>query len=294
MKRAAVAVRARVEAVQEWVEHTLLWTIWQRLLDDEFLDRSVALAAKGFVSAFPAIIVVASFMPPSVRDSILSTVTHRLGVSGDKTVRDAMATSDDVRKTTGILGLIFTFYYVNSFVTALQRVYQRAWRRPPPRVVRRYATGAAWLAALMAYCALLGGFRVVVGGAPIVAFAPIAALATIAVWTLTPWLMLEQHVRFRVLLPTGILTGIGLAVYGGTASIWMPRTVSQNRAQFGFFGVALALVTWLTGAATIIVIGANTGAVLSEDRGWIGRFIRGGDDAPALSERAPDRVAPAD
>jgi hypothetical protein len=74
----------------------------------------------------------------------------------------------------------------------------------------------------------------------------------------------------------------------------MPRTVSQNRAQFGFFGVALALVTWLTGAATIIVVGANTGSVLSEDRGWIGRLIRGGGDEPVLSERAPDVVAPVD
>ena len=59
--------------------------MWQRLVDDEFLDRSVALAAKAFVSAFPAIIVVASFMPESVRHSITSTIAHRLGVAGGLT-----------------------------------------------------------------------------------------------------------------------------------------------------------------------------------------------------------------
>jgi membrane protein len=140
----------------------------------------------------------------------------------------------------------------------------------------------------MAYCALLGGFRSFLGGSLFEVFAPLAALVTVAVWTLTPWLMLQQQVRLRVLLPTGILTGIGLAVYGATASVWMPRTVSQNRAQFGFFGVALALVTWLTGAATIIVACANAGWVLADDEGLIGRLVRGGADASLLSERAPE------
>ena len=112
------------------------------------------------------------------------------------------------------------------------------------------------------------------------------------VWTITPWLMLRRHVRFRVLLPSGILAGTSMAIYGSTASLWMPRTVSQNRAQFGFFGVALALVTWLTGAATIIVVSTNAGSVLAEDTGWIGRLIRGGADHPLLSDKAPEHAAP--
>ena len=122
VRRTAARVRDCVEAVQAWVDRTLLGRIWQRLVEDEFLDRSVALAAKAFVSAFPAIIVVASFMPDSIRNSILTTITHRLGVQGDPTVHGALASTDDTRRTTGVLGLIFTFYYVNSFVTALERV----------------------------------------------------------------------------------------------------------------------------------------------------------------------------
>lgn len=290
VRRTAARVRDRVEAVQAWFEGTFLGRIWQRLLEDEFLDRSVALAAKAFVSAFPAIIVVASFMPTSVRDSITSTLVHRMGVAGagQRTIRDSLTTSDDVRRTTGVLGLIFTFYYVNSFVTALQRVYERAWKRPPPGAVTRYATGAAWLAALVAYFALLGGARAFIGGASIELFAPLALVLTVGVWTVSPWLMLRRHIRLRVLVPTGVLTGVAMAVYGASASLWMPRTISENQRQFGFFGVALALVTWLTGAATIILVSAHSGAVLAQEEGLAGRVIRGPDDT-VLSARAPDR-----
>ena len=53
-------LRRRSDAAQQWVERTILWRIWERLAENEFLDRSVALGAKAFVSFFPALIVVAS------------------------------------------------------------------------------------------------------------------------------------------------------------------------------------------------------------------------------------------
>ncbi len=103
------------------------------MLENEFVDRSVALVAKAFVSLFPALIVVAAFAPSSIRPSITESITRRAGLSGPglATVKAAFATSNDVRKATGVVGLVFTFFYINSFTTALGRVYTRAWRRPP-------------------------------------------------------------------------------------------------------------------------------------------------------------------
>ena len=57
----------------------------------------------------------------------------------------------------------------------------------------------------------------------------------------------------------------------------MPEVVTDNEAQFGFFGVALALVTWFSGAAICVLIGACAGAVFAEDTGRVGTFIRGGE-----------------
>jgi hypothetical protein len=66
----------------------------------------------------------------------------------------------------------------------------------------------------------------------------------------------------------------------------MPRTVETNQNQFGFFGIAIALVTWLTGTAVIIVAGGVIAPVLAEDDGVIGRVIRGGDESRILAENA--------
>ena len=59
--------QARLDPLRDRAERTLLWQVWNRMLEIEFVDRSVALAGKAFVSFFPLVIVVAAFMPPSVR-----------------------------------------------------------------------------------------------------------------------------------------------------------------------------------------------------------------------------------
>jgi uncharacterized BrkB/YihY/UPF0761 family membrane protein len=56
-----------------------------------------------------------------------------------------------------VLGLVFTVYYINSFTSALQRAYIRAWRRPPSSLVYGYALGATWLVGILAYFTLIGG-----------------------------------------------------------------------------------------------------------------------------------------
>ena len=64
--------RGRVTAVREKAQRTLLWEVWDRTLEIEFVDRSVALAGKAFVSFFPLVIVVAAFLPTSMRASLFN------------------------------------------------------------------------------------------------------------------------------------------------------------------------------------------------------------------------------
>ena len=46
-------VKERVTALRSWLERLLLWRVWERMLELEFVDRGVALAGKAFVSFFP-------------------------------------------------------------------------------------------------------------------------------------------------------------------------------------------------------------------------------------------------
>ena len=260
------------------MERLLLWRVWERMLEIEFIDRSVALAGKAFVSFFPLVIVVAAFVPEGIRSSIITAVTARLGIRGDAfaLAREAFASSEDIRKATGVLGLVLTVFFATSFTTALQRVYLRAWRAAPPRRVGAYWRGAAWL--LWCWC---------LGAAGRSARRPRRRVRT-RLFAVCRWRCRRAVVVYgvvlpagrgarRVLLPTGVITGIAMAAYAVSASVWMPEVVTSNEAQFGFFGVALSLVTWFSGAALCILVGACAGPVFAEDPGRVGTFVRGGE-----------------
>jgi membrane protein len=292
---ALAGLRGRAELAWARVARTLVWRVWERMLEIEFVDRSVALAGKAFVAFFPLVIVIAAFLPAGVRSSILAALTHRLGVRGQslRTVRQAFATSNDVRRATGVIGIVFTVFYATSFTTALQRVYLRAWRRPSGGASGTYTRGPAWLLAALAFMAASGALSTLFGGALVVAFLVLTLATTTVLWWFTAWFMLKGEVKWRALLPTGLITAIANGLYTIYATVWMPHIVDRNRAQFGFFGIALALVSWFSGAAICLVIGACAGPVLAQDEGWIGRWVRGSSDE-VLVRGAPPALAPPD
>jgi membrane protein len=278
------------------LERLLLWRVWERMLEIEFVDRSVALAGKAFVSFFPLVIVVAAFVPEGIRSSIIHTLTARLGFRGDALTmaRDAFASSDDVRKATGLLGFVLTIFFASSFTTALQRVYLRAWRRPPRTGAGAYWRGPAWLLVMLACMALLGGLRGALdGGLGVGIFAIVSLAVTSGLWWFTAWFLLLGEVRARVLVPTGVITAVAMAAFAVSATVWMPGVVTRNDAQFGFFGVALALVTWFSGAAICVLIGACAGPVFAEDTGPVGALIRHGEAATLTAGARPPLPSPA-
>jgi membrane protein len=277
------------------LERLLIWRVWERLLEIEFLDRSVALAGKAFVSLFPTVIVIAAFLPEGPRSSIITAVTFRLGLRGEtlEIAREAFATSDELRDATTLVGLLLTVFFAASFTTALQRAYLRAWRRPPSAGVGAYVRGVVCLTLVMAGMAALGAAsRGLNGGLGVGLFALLAFSLTTAQWWFIAWYLLLGHVRPRVLAPTGVVTSIATGLYAASATIWMSEVVQDNEAQFGFFGIGLSLVTWFSGAAICILVGACFGPVLAEDEGWLGTHIRGGHET-LVAGAAPPLPPPA-
>ena len=66
--------RAFARGVALRVESTPFGVLWSRLLEIEFVDRSVALAAKLFVSFFPLLIVAAAVARLGVHDALVAVV----------------------------------------------------------------------------------------------------------------------------------------------------------------------------------------------------------------------------
>jgi membrane protein len=205
-------------------------------------------------------------------------------------VRSAFAATSDIRRATGILGLILTVFFVNSFTTALRRVYVKAWRRPAGGGVSGYALGASWLLGVVAYFALLAGARGLLAATP-VALGIVAWVAAVGLWWITPWVMLQRQIRLRALLVSGLITGTAMVVYAATARVWMTHAVESNQLQFGYFGVTLSLVTFLSGAGLIIVASACAAPVLAQDQSRLGRLLRGPDD-DLVAPGAPASLPP--
>jgi membrane protein len=288
-------VRDRLAVLRARLERLLVWRVWERMLEIEFVDRSVALAGKAFVSFFPLVIVVAAFMPEDIRASIITTVTAKLGIRGDAltTTKQAFASSEDVREATGVLGLVLTIFFATSFTTALQRVYLRAWRRPAQHRGGAYWRGATWLLAVLVSAALLGAVRGAIDGPVGVGLFALASLATTSgLWWFTAWFLLHGEVRARALLPSAVITGVAMSLYAVSATVWMPNVVTSNEGQFGFFGVALSLVTWFSGAAMCILVGACAGPVFAEDSGPVGELVRGDASSALTAGALPPLAAP--
>ena len=268
---------------------------WTRLLELEFIDRSVALAAKAFVSFFPLLIVTAALSPPGARRSIVDAIATRFGVGGDafSIMKQAFASPDQTRAATGLVGSLLVLAYAVSFTTALQRLYLRAWRRPAGGGVRNKGRGAMWVAGVLVVLVLIASLRRIVAGPPgaVMAWA-VGVGAGVLCWWWTARLMLRGEVRWRPLLPTALVTGVGSWAYTLAATVWMPRTVTENYEQFGAFGIALAFVTWFTGLAFLITGAAVLGPVLAEGDNAIGRWLRGDQDSPLEPSAAPPLPAP--
>jgi membrane protein len=277
------------------LENRLVGRFWARLLEVEFVDRSVALAAKAFVSFFPLLIVSAALSPPEVRTSMVDAIAVRFGVSGASfaTVKQAFASPDETRAATGVVGGVLAVAYAVSFTTALQRVYLRAWRRPGGGGVRNKGRAAAWVGGVLALLLMLASVRRLVAGPPgAVTVWALGVVVAVLGWWWTARLMLRGEVRWRPLLPTALVTGVGGWAYTLAASLWMPRAVAKNFQQFGTFGIALAFVTWFTGFAFLIVGAAVLGPVLAESDNAFGQWLLAAQLSPLEPSAAPPEPGP--
>jgi len=85
-------------------------------------------------------------------------------------------------------------------------------------------------------------------------------------WTSVPYLLMDREIHWRRLLATGFLTAVALALYGTATTLYMPGMIETHTSEFGLFGVTIAIIGWLLGAAGIIIACTATGAEFDKSR----------------------------
>ena len=270
-------LRRRVEPAVRLAQTGLPGRIFGRLIEVQFLDRTVILAAQAFSAILPLFIVVSSISPHPGGDSPATVLLGKLGLGGAEmsSLKTAVAPPASARASIGVLGVLLALLTATSFARALQRSYQLAWRLPP------VGLRAAWrplalVVGLALYIELLYLFGRLVRGVP--AGSVVEDLVTFAgawaLWTGAGWILLAGRVRPRLLAVGGLLTAVGFALLRRLSAFYLPSLVVSNQQQFGLLGVAFTLFSWLSACSFIIVVATVIGAVLAEDSGRLGRFIR--------------------
>jgi membrane protein len=267
----------RVEPAVHMAQAGLPGQILGRLIEVRFLDRTVILAAQAFSAVLPLIILVSTISPHPGGDSPATVLARKLCLAAAdvSSLQVTVAPPTSARASIGVLGVILALLTATSFARALQRSYQLAWRLPPAGL-RSAWRPLALVVGLALYIELLFLFGRLVKGIP--ASTLLEDLVTFAgawgLWTGAGWILLAGRVRPRLLAAGGLLTAVGFAVLRRLSALYLPTLVATNQQQYGLLGVAFTLFSWLSASAFIIVVATVVGAVLAEDPGRLGRFIR--------------------
>src|SRR4051812_16162386 len=225
-------------------------------------DRAMSICAYAYAGLFPLLIVMAAVRPRAEEKDFAQVIIDEFHLTGAaaQTVQLAFAPIGNVQSSVTALGLVLLLYSALSFSRGLQRLYEGAFglptlgRRNTPRAI-------LWLAFLAATLALRPLITGQLSGAPRVA---VTLVLGVGVWLLTPYLLLGRRVAWRHLLPSALLTAVGMAGVGIWSVVWMPHTFAASAQQFGIIGIGFALMSWLFAASVVIVVATTGGAMIAD------------------------------
>jgi membrane protein len=259
---------------------SLAGEVVEELLRVEVIDRSLALASKLFVAVIPLSIIIKAIAPGP--KNFGEDLVQRLGLTGvgAGATRTLFATGGEVRVAVSVIGLVIVLYSALSFTRGLQRVYLQIWRlRPqlPDALLRQ----AGWVLGFIAYTVVLSPIRDFehhhnVGSL----YAPSAILFGAAFWLWTPHMLLGTRISWHRLLPTALLTTLGVTLFSAASAVFLPEIITTNAERYGLIGVAFGLVTWLFAYAAVVVVSAVIGGT------WDRRRQRGADARASAADPA--------
>ncbi|MDA0184739.1 hypothetical protein OJ997_30835 [Solirubrobacter phytolaccae] len=245
-----------VQFFREWLE---------RFVSVQGIDRAMAIAAQGYSAFLPLLIVYASLLPRADNKSFADVLVKQFELTGSaaESVRLAFAPSGAVESGVTVLGVVLLLVSTLAFTRGLQRLYEGAYGLRTLGM-RNTLRALLWLSTIT----LIVTLRPIVTE-PLSGWLLIASTLAIGTmtWLLTPYLLLGRRVRPLRLLPSAVLTAIGMAGVGIWSVIWMPHTLSTSASQFGIIGIGFAMLTWFVAVSSVIVVTTTGGATIAER--WI-------------------------
>ncbi|WP_406055210.1 YihY/virulence factor BrkB family protein [Streptomyces sp. NBC_01077] len=261
----------------------VLTEIANRLLSGNLLDAGTRLAAQAFLASVPLLFAVAAFAPASVRDQLRESLRAIFGLSGrsDVELQQVLGDSadDELRETTGVVGLVIALASATSFSRAMARVCERAWALPKAKTRLAAWRWVVWLLALFLVLLVQGPLRDGFGAGLWVGI-PVFFLVSVGIWMWTQHLLLANRVPWLPLLPGGILAATATSALALTARLYMPNALNKALADYGSLGLVLTVLSWLIVVCAAITFAFTIGAVLAQEPP-LSHYLGLPDDAPS-------------
>ena len=226
------------------------------------LDRCIVLSSQAFTALIPLLILM-STLAPADSDATADTLVRRFGLSGDSAaaVYELFDTPAGASNGVSVSSALLLLFSGVSFTRRMQRMYQAAWDQETTGI-RGGLFAALGLCALLLEVLVLYAVRAFVRELALywLWILPISIATGLILWTSIPYLLLNRRVHWRRLLVGGAITAVGTAILGIATTVYMGPLVAQYTADFGLFGVTIALIGWLLVAAVLLVSSTVVGA----------------------------------
>jgi membrane protein len=231
------------------------------------LDNATRLAAQAFLTALPALLVLAVLAPASLRDGLVRGLRHQLGLTGpaEQQVQQLLGNHQGTEANTfGGIGVLVTLLSATALARALQRVCERAWEVPKGKVTVAAWRWLVWLTVWLGYLVLAvpirGGF-----GLGWWLGLPLTFVVGSLLWWWTQHLLLGARLAWAPLLPGALLCGLAMAVLGVVGQVYLPRAIGRSIAQFGPLGMVFTLLSWLITLFAVVTFALVLGRVVAEE-----------------------------
>jgi membrane protein len=260
-----------------WFEESLAQGFLQRLKALDFARQAVLFGSGLLVSLLPFVILLSAFASQRVDNDISQRLglDHRAAGIVDHLFTSAPATLSIATATS----LIFLIAGTLSVASSLQQIYETVFRQDHRGLRDLYRSRDLHrlrdLYRLLTWIAVLG----VVIVAESLAERPVSAVAdggwlapvvTVAImapffwWTMH--FLLAGRVRWRILLPSAIITGVFFGGLGVFSRFYFSETIISDSKTYGTIGAIFGIMTWFIAIGAVIILGAAAGAVWEDRR----------------------------
>ena len=235
--------------------------LWNRLTELDFINKGMLFAAVLLLCAFPFFIVVSSLFGHSAATGL----ARRLGLNHNAAADVSHVIAPASSTSAAVSGLAYVFFILGGIAAAaaVTDLYQQVFQLKP-RGMRNLPHELAWLAFVIGTSLIASHAAPAIHGA-VGPFVYVLGVAVVALfWWFSMWLLLAGRVRWRVLLPAAIATGICWIGMEVAFALTFSSSVISDNKKYGPIGVVFALMSFLIAIGVVIILGAVFGVVWQE------------------------------